>query len=178
LITHSFLDWPKELNNCCWREVSLSLSSSLSLSLPLLTFSSGIPTEGLKKADLVKLLGDCPDFKQETSMLEKKSRARGHISLFFPKFHCEYNWCELIWANSKRWCRTKNGDKLPILSKNIPLSFEQIPPEIYLKTYQHCMEEMRLAFLNQENDKSARKLYKSHRPPIGVQNHQYLLINY
>jgi len=135
-----------------------------------------LETKGLLKDQLVELLSACDDFKKEKKMLEIITEERGHTCLFLPKFHCEFNWCELAWANSKRWCRLHNADNLPTLEKNIPQSFETITEEMSRKTYQHCMEEIAVSFQNHENRKVAMKVYKSHRPPLGQLPHLHLLI--
>ena len=136
----------------------------------------GFDVRGMKKDEVVALLASCEDFRSETCMLEKMCENFGITCLFFPKFHCEFNWCELIWANSKRFCQVKCSENLPALEKIIPLSFANIPCEVYLKTYQHALEEIRAAHEDGELIE-IRKKFKSHRPPVGQIPHKHLLIN-
>ena len=137
----------------------------------------GFQMKGKKLPELCELLAVCDDFKNEKTMIEKKCEEEGITCLFFPKFHCEFNWCELVWANSKRFCRQRCSDNLPTLEKNIPLSFAAIPPQHYLLIYQHALEEIKTAH-QQQNPKEAHKRYRSHRPPVGAHPHLHLLLNY
>jgi hypothetical protein len=43
-----------------------------------------------------------PDFKAEKPLLQVLIEKRGHICLFLPKFHCELNPIEMVWAQIKR----------------------------------------------------------------------------
>eukprot|EP01083_Nonionella_stella_P004173 11996_1 len=51
--------------------------------------------------DLRKELASHDDFKSQLSMLEEYIVSQGHSCDFIPKFHCELNECELIWAIGK-----------------------------------------------------------------------------
>jgi hypothetical protein len=42
-----------------------------------------------------------PDFKAEKPLLQVLIEKRGHICLFLPKFHCELNPIEMVWAQIK-----------------------------------------------------------------------------
>jgi hypothetical protein len=53
-----------------------------------------------------------PDFKAEKPLLQVLIEKRGHICLFLPKFHCELNPIEMVWAQIK--CR-KSSLKLVVV---------------------------------------------------------------
>ena len=40
-----------------------------------------------------RMMESQPDFSRATGMLEELTK-RGHLVLFYPKFHCELNWIE------------------------------------------------------------------------------------
>jgi hypothetical protein len=50
-----------------------------------------------------------PDFREQKSMLEEAINQRGHIALFLPKFHPEFNWIEPCWAREKDFTNCKVG---------------------------------------------------------------------
>jgi hypothetical protein len=136
----------------------------------------GFSIEKKKRDEVVAMLARCHDFLKEKSMLEKLCEENEIIAKFFPKFHCEFNMCELVWANSKRYCSVNCGDNLPTLEKNIPLSFKAIPLTTYFKTYQHVMEEIKVA--SSQTKKNDMKVYKSHRPPVGSVPFSHLLLDF
>ena len=43
----------------------------------------------------------------QKSRLEEEIEARGHIAFFLPKFHCELNFIELYWAQTKERTRKR-----------------------------------------------------------------------
>jgi hypothetical protein len=43
-----------------------------------------------------RLLSNQDDFRQQDSLLEQKTKARGHFCIFLPKFHCELNPIEMV----------------------------------------------------------------------------------
>ena len=48
----------------------------------------GVNTTSMNAAELRKTLREFPDFKQQTTILENDYiHSRGHLCIFFPKFH-------------------------------------------------------------------------------------------
>jgi hypothetical protein len=45
---------------------------------------------------MARLLSKQDDFCQQESLLEQKIKARGHVCMFLPKFHCELNPIEMV----------------------------------------------------------------------------------
>jgi len=41
------------------------------------------------------------DFRQQKSMLQELYEDAGHLCLYYPKFHCELNFIEQYWGNTK-----------------------------------------------------------------------------
>ncbi|KZT63123.1 hypothetical protein DAEQUDRAFT_680923 [Daedalea quercina L-15889] len=50
---------------------------------------------------MARLLSKQDDFHYQESLLELKIKARGHLCIFLPKFHCELNPIEMYWG----WCK-------------------------------------------------------------------------
>ena len=53
-----------------------------------------------------RILEAQPDFANEISLLETTIRNLGHECIFYPKFHCEFNFIEFFWAAVKRYTRS------------------------------------------------------------------------
>jgi hypothetical protein len=45
---------------------------------------------------MAHLLSKQDDFRLQESLLEQKIKARGHLCVFLPKFHCELNPIEMV----------------------------------------------------------------------------------
>ena len=61
--------------------------------------------EGMLRLDMEKELSSHDDFATEPSLVEKIARNAGHFATFLPKFHCECNPIEQLWAEAKRVTR-------------------------------------------------------------------------
>ena len=48
---------------------------------------------------MARLLSKQDDFRNQESLLEQKIKARGHLCVFLPKFHCELNPIEMVCLN-------------------------------------------------------------------------------
>jgi len=62
-------------------------------------------------------------------MIQEVIEARGHIAIFYPKFHCEMNFIEYYWGSAKRYARDNCGYSLEALRKVIPEALMSVPAE-------------------------------------------------
>jgi hypothetical protein len=91
------------------------------------------------------MLATQPDFGSECSALQHAIETRitiqgrhgsppvscwRHLCLFLPKFHCELNWIERMWAASKAYVRSHCMYTLQGLRDTVPLSLTQDLSEI------------------------------------------------
>ena len=68
-------------------------------------------------------LAGCQDFQAFVkSILQEEIEKLGHGCDFLPKFHCELNPIERVWAKSKRYVRDHSDSTRETLLKNIPKS--------------------------------------------------------
>ena len=74
-----------------------------------------------------------PDFLAQKSRLQEEIEKRGHLCLFFPKFHCELNWIEYRWGRAKWYTRKHCQYNWPSLIKTVPRALEEIPSLLLLK---------------------------------------------
>ena len=42
-----------------------------------------------------------PDFVNQKCLLEETIVSRGHLTIFYPKYHCELNFIEMVWGAAK-----------------------------------------------------------------------------
>lgn len=105
------------------------------------------PEEGKKwtVATMHEALAKQPDFKSETSELEHVVEEEGGELLILPKFHCEFNPCELAWGTSKRFARIFCSYNLPGLEKIVKKTFDLYTPEMCKKWFEH-VEAWRAAY--------------------------------
>lgn len=65
----------------------------------------GVNTEGLKADAMREILREMHDFKYEKTKLENLLLSHGYKGFFLPKFHCELNPIERVWAHGKKYTR-------------------------------------------------------------------------
>ena len=139
--------------------------------------------EGRKDCCARRLLSEEPDFKasKETNWILETVQAFGYCNaIFYPKFHCELNYIELIWAYVKKWLRRRCSYSIEDLREKVPLCLKSIPLSIVKKSWQHCSRYMS-AYRSDQRLKGPfldyiMKRYRSHRriPAITYVDELYL----
>ena len=61
----------------------------------------------MKADDMQAKLQEMHDFKYEKTKLEALLTEHGYKGIFIPKFHCELNPIERVWAQSKQYTRAR-----------------------------------------------------------------------
>jgi hypothetical protein len=112
-----------------------------------------------------KLLSNEPDFKSQKIWLEEIVTNAGHEFIFFPKFHCEFNFIEMWWGEAKRLTRLQCDYTFDGLKKTVPQVLNSIPVikirrfarkcERYISCYQRGLPPKLAEY--------ACKTYRSHR---------------
>lgn len=95
-----------------------------------IAYERGLWRPGMVKHDdddpdnsLFHVLSKCLDFQGLVkSQLQEEIEGLGHGCDFLPKFHCELNPIERVWAKSKRYIRDRSDDSRSTLLANIPIS--------------------------------------------------------
>ncbi|PKY51387.1 hypothetical protein RhiirA4_424476 [Rhizophagus irregularis] len=67
------------------------------------------------------------DFKSQKSQLQEEIEKRGHICIFYPKYHCELNYIEMYWGAAKRYTRENCNYTWSSLQKTVPEALDSIP---------------------------------------------------
>lgn len=106
-----------------------------------------------------------PDFINQKSALEEVILENEHLMTFFPKFHCELNPIERMWAASKQYVRRECDYSFPSLLRNVPKSLSEIPIAQIRKYFQRSIRliEAYHKDIPYKLALYAHKKYKSHR---------------
>ena len=102
-------------------------------------------------------LSKFPDFKSQMTILEEVVHSRGHICLFFPKYHCELNPIERNWSHAKRVARQYVNGSIVKLRQVVPSSLDSVTDKMMNKDMAY-----RSGCKGKEVEATV-KLYKSHR---------------
>lgn len=87
----------------------------------------GIDTKNMAADEMRKVLGSHPDFKNEKSSIERfLVEDKGHITYMLPKFHCELNPIERVWAQAKRYTRAYCKYSIVSLRKTVVPALESV----------------------------------------------------
>ena len=131
------------------------------------------PAAGLSKAEATALLDVQPDFASQKSWLEEELAQRGHLIDFYPKYYCELNFIERIWALAKQVIRadsdfTWNGlqAKVPATSELMATDHSDVVKR-YARTAQRYIDAYHRKELSFAQVNKAVKRFSSHRR-IGV----------
>ena len=80
------------------------------------------------------------DFVTEKTIVEHYLHDRGHMALFLPKFHCELNTIERVWAQAKVYCRAHTNFTLIKLLQNIDPALNSVTTDLFRKFVRKARE--------------------------------------
>ena len=126
----------------------------------------GINSASMKADDMRIVLQNHEDFRTEKTIVEHYLQERGHHVYFLPKFHCELNAIERVWAQAKCYTRAYTNFTLPKLRQIIDPALDSVGVDLIRKfvrkarDYERAYREGHKAGKDVEN---AVKKYKSHR---------------
>ena len=126
----------------------------------------GVDVSGLKAEDMRLALQQMHDFKYEKTKLERLLATKGYRGIFIPKFHCELNPIERVWAQSKKYTRAHcdysfKGPEDTIIPALDSVTLDSIRKFFRkMRDYMHAYKDGLTA--GPELEKAVKK-YKSHR---------------
>ena len=85
--------------------------------------------------------------------------------MYFPKFHCELNYIEMVWAYVKAKLRRLCIFSIHALRESLPVELDTIPEAFFRRAARHCFRFMsgyRQGLVGSLLDYTQRK-YKGHR---------------
>jgi hypothetical protein len=106
-----------------------------------------------------------PDFLAQREWLREVVEDKGHCVLYFPKFHCELNYIEMVWAYVKARLRRICVFSIHALRESLPIELDTIPVAFFRRAARHCLRFMsgyRKGLTGLLLDYTQRK-YKGHR---------------
>ena len=113
----------------------------------------------------------CSTWTQE--WLSEVVELSGGSILYYPKFHCEFNWMERGWADAKCELRKLCDFTFPSLKTNFPLAVDRVTPDavntyfMHAVRYMHCYHGADGRMLTPAMIAFAMHKYRGHRciPP-------------
>ena len=84
---------------------------------------------GMKLQEMRDELASHQDFKEEKTRIEHYLKSKGFACIFLPKFHCELNPIERVWAKAKRYTHSHCNYSITSLRKNVPLGLDSVNVE-------------------------------------------------
>ena len=139
-----------------------------------LSCSNGCP-EGTTDCCARTLLANQDDFKNQRIWLQEVAEDAGHQFIFIPKFHCEFNYIEMWWAEAKRLARIQCDYSFQGLKDRVPQILDSIPLEKIRRFARKCERYMDCyrRGLPPKLAEYACKKYRSHRRiPGNITNQQ------
>lgn len=131
----------------------------------------GINTQNMNADKLREVLGSHPDFKNEKSTIERfLGEEKRHVVYMLPKFHCELNPIERVWAQAKRYSKAYCNYSIVSLRKTIGPALESVSHDSITKHFRKVRHYM-FAYLEglpggsdlEKLVKQYKKSIKSHR---------------
>jgi len=121
--------------------------------------------DGVSTCCARRILASQPDFQEQKSLLEETVLSSGHQIEFYPKFHCECNFIERVWAEAKRDIREMCDYSYSSLVSRVPTVLEGIKVETiqnYFRRAWRYIHAYSLGLQGKMAEWAVRK-YKSHR---------------
>jgi hypothetical protein len=114
------------------------------------------------------LLSQQMDFRVSSysSLLKETIESAGHLFIFFPKFHPEFNPIELYWGKAKQFARSNCNYSFEMLKNIVPNALDCVDLITIRKFFNHCWRYFRAykdGTLSPSQVEWAIKKYSSHR---------------
>jgi hypothetical protein len=106
-----------------------------------------------------------PDFLRQREWLREVVEDAGHQIIFFPKYHCELNYIEMVWAYIKSQLKMSCTHNFQDMLNLLPHVADNIPIAFIRGVSTHCFRVMSCYRVGLEGallDYAVRK-YRSHR---------------
>eukprot|EP00733_Pompholyxophrys_punicea_P001538 Pompholyxophrys_punicea_v1_NODE_802_length_1271_cov_14.558824.p2 type:complete len:131 gc:universal NODE_802_length_1271_cov_14.558824:540-932(+) len=117
------------------------------------------------KDELIAILAQCEDFKNEKPVVAKIAEKVGHRVVYLPKFHCELNPIERVWCYAKRLARQRCDYTYQSLKTNVEACLDEVSLQCMRRFCRSCRDYGR-AYMDGASSTTVeekRKIYKSHR---------------
>ena len=121
---------------------SLTLPDGRPKGAKLVLQERGYDTRKMLLEEMQNILAEHDDFKNEKCRVDTFLTSCGHTCVFIPKFHCELNPIERVWAQSKRYTRAHCDYTIPSLRRRIPEGLRSVSKENIANYVRRCRNYM------------------------------------
>ena len=144
---------------------SMVLADGTPKGMKLVLQERGVDTRGLSAEKMREILSNHEDFKTQKTIIEEQIQSRGHICVFFPKFHCKLNPIEHNWCHAKKEARKYVNGSIVRLREVVPKSLDCVTNDLMNKFFRTCRDYKKAyrAGHTCSDVEAAVKLCKSHR---------------
>ena len=125
-----------------------------------------------KQCCATRVLSEEPDFAvQKEYLAEQVEQYQDCSIIFYPKYHCELNFIEMVWGWTKNYHRRNCTYNFKDLQRELPITYtDRLPLEFVQRAFTYCLRFMngyREGLVGPELDYAVKK-YKGHRCiPVG-----------
>ena len=125
----------------------------------------GLWHSGLRVESARDLMGLQPDFQEQKSSLADLVERAGHLADFYPKYHCELNFIERVWAETKGIVRKECLFNFPKMKTQVSETVKSIPIHHVRRYYRRAFRYLDAYYqgLNGPMVEWAVKRYRGHR---------------
>ena len=96
------------------------------------------PEGGLLRDEAAALLQSQPDFVAQRGWLRETVESAGHRIIFYPKYHPETNFIEMIWCYMKRRLRRECDFSYESMKRRLETMVGEIPADFVRKAFNKC----------------------------------------
>ena len=159
---------PRRVRDTVWAREPQSMVNEDGTAKGLRTIlrERGINTERMLAPDMRTVLSNHEDFINEKTCVEHYMDSRGYCAMFIPKFHCELNTIERVWAQAKRYSKAYSNFTLPKLRQIIHPALDSVSTDL-IRKYCRKARDYKKAYMDGHTAgkemETAIKSYKSHR---------------
>jgi hypothetical protein len=97
---------------------------------------------GMSVAEARAAVADYPDFRAQKEWLRETVENTGHLIDYYPKFHCELNYIEMVWAYCKAKLRRSCTYNFHDLVVKLPETLHDVPLPFHRRALTHCFRFM------------------------------------
>ena len=103
----------------------------------------GVSTAGMRGEEMRRILGSHSDFLYEKTKVEQYlEKEKGHRVLFFPKYHCEFNPIERVWAEAKKYTRARCNYSFQQLERTVDPALDAVTVAMIRKFFRKARDFM------------------------------------
>ena len=106
-----------------------------------------------------------PDFMEQRPHVAEIVEAAGHEFVMLPKFHCEFNYIEMLWSSCKGYTRPRMDGSTNMLREVVLEALASVPLSTIRKYARHTYRYMHIhhAGVDPHSVDFVAKQYSSHR---------------